>query len=83
MKWISVNERLPKPRVNVLCWLEYEEKVIINCRIGWLKYASGDKDSPYFVVPHERVGKLIKWTVTHWMHIVSPLPPIQSETKKR
>lgn len=45
---IQPNEHIPAERKVVLVWLR--EKHLPFC--GYIRYAAGDKDSPYFVVYH-------------------------------
>ena len=73
--WISVDERLPKEKVFVVCLLEYENNTGLKPRVGWLKYRTniqtGNRDS-IFIVPHseEETNELGAWRVLYWM----PLP---------
>ena len=45
---IQQNEHIPAERKTVLVWLK--EKHLPFC--GYIRYAAGDKDCPYFVVYH-------------------------------
>ena len=46
-RWVAVTEALPPQRMGVLVMLRGD-----NCpAYGWLKFAAGDRDCPYFVVP--------------------------------
>lgn len=46
-KWIPVTKALPPERVNVIVIVRGDD----TPAFAWLRYAAGDKDSPYFVCP--------------------------------
>ena len=65
-KWISVDDKLPERKQNVVFWVKYENS-IWHAKTGWLKMQS---DGPLFIIPspYELKGR----TVTHWMPLPEP-----------
>lgn len=53
---------LPPERRMVLVQIDKSEGNAPCVAVGYLKFAAGDEDSPYFVVPGARVD----FVVTHW-----------------
>lgn len=52
-RWVPVTEALPPQRFGVLVMLRGD-----NCpAYAWLKFAAGDRDCPYFVVPQRAAMK--------------------------
>lgn len=85
--WVLVAVALPPARAEIIVCVRGD-----NCpAYGWMKYAAGDPESPYFVVPQMaaigprgcRHGKpnyaADKQDVTHWFLPESPLPSTQPE----
>ena len=65
MKWISVNDRLPKKREDVLCLFQDEQRKRKHIEISWM-------DSVGCFLYENIYGK-----VTHWMPL--PYPPKEGE----
>jgi hypothetical protein len=83
--WIPVGSGLPEP--NRYCFIVSKTTIsdIPTCAVGYLKYAAGDNDCPYFVVPGvERIEDLAwqycpeGWFPIGWFSMeydVTPKPP--------
>lgn len=64
VKWVPFDghHKLPKERKPVLVKVDSLEHDAGGVALGYLRYAAGDKSSPYFVC----VGIMFKWRPTHW-----------------
>ena len=67
MNWLSVScpvapgDPLPRERKPVLVWCEGSAIPWV----GYVRYAAGDPESPYFVVPHgnlDRSTRVVAWS---------------------
>jgi hypothetical protein len=54
---------MPKERRCVLVAIDTRDGCSAGTMVGYLRYAAGDKKSPYFVIPGQAGPK---FTVTHW-----------------
>ncbi len=74
LQWVPVTKRLPPERRHVLVWLPAigveRDDVPPECRgwapaicVGYLKFAAGDENCPYFVTPGVTQGHR---KPTHW-----------------
>lgn len=71
--WISVEDKLPKERVDVLVTGVYTKKESNNsptCRIGYVRIWS---NGPFFVTPIFEGEPPFSLDVTHWM----PFPKLE------
>jgi len=72
MTWVPFDPKgpLPRERRDVLVKLDTGINETGAVVVGYLRYAAGDKESPYFVcggVPmHVENGERRQWVVTHW-----------------
>lgn len=65
MNWIpfdGTSHKLPKEYQPVLVKLEGGGHESGGVAVGYLRYAAGDRSSPYFVC----VGIAFRWKATHW-----------------
>lgn len=56
------NEPLPPERRMVMVQIDRSESEAPCVAVGYLKFAAGDRECPFFVVP----GALPHFVVTHW-----------------
>ena len=78
-EWISVEERLPRPKKDLWVHVKYDtvtqnlKRRLPTVRRGWLKYAAGDKNCPQFIIPQRR--PYLPCTVLYWQYSHRPDPP--------
>lgn len=76
MKWISIDDKLPKNKQHVVFWVKYTNS-IWHAKTGWLKMQS---DGPLLIIPSP--SDLTKGrVVTHWMPLPPP-PSLQEDSKQ-
>lgn len=71
-KWISVKDKLPKHKEDVVFWAKYENTIWIPV-VGWMKKYSSQEGDILFIAPVPRhYGRRV--AITHWIRLPKEKP---------